>query len=109
MDLAEEEQALTDSMAALRVVVEWGYKQIRQFFSSLDSKRKLKVQEGPVAQAYQAALLLWNIHCCMYGGQTATVSPLCAAECRAVRISAFWKAIWGRRGAECGAVSSLDT
>jgi len=68
----DEEEAQNTDMARVRVSVEWGYKEVKQTFTSLDFKRKLKVREGPVALVYRCAALLWNVRTCLYGNQTAT-------------------------------------
>jgi len=68
---AEEDTQNTD-MAGLRVSVEWGYKEVKQVFTSLDFKRKLKIREGPVALVYRCTALLWNMRTCLYGSQTAS-------------------------------------
>jgi len=69
-DADEEEQ--NTNMAAVRVSVEWGYKEVKQVFTSLDYKRKLKVREGPVGLMYRCAVFLWNVRVCFYGSQTAS-------------------------------------
>jgi len=69
-DVYEEEQ--NTNMAAVRVSVEKGYKEIKQVFSCLDYKRKLKVREGPLGLMYRCAVFLWNVRVCFYGSQTAS-------------------------------------
>lgn len=67
--VTEEQEAYNAAMNALRIVVEWGYKDLKQVFSALDYKRKLKVREWPCGLVYQVAVLLWNVRCCLYGSQ----------------------------------------
>ena len=69
-ELTVEQEEYNAAMKALRIVFEWGYKELRQVFASLDYKRKLKLREGPCGLVYQAAVLLWNVRCCLYGSQT---------------------------------------
>jgi len=69
---ADEDTQNTD-MAGLPVFVEWGYKEVKQVFTSLDFKRKLNIREGPVTLVYRCAALLWNMRTCLNGSQTASV------------------------------------
>ncbi|OSX81041.1 hypothetical protein BU14_0027s0067 [Porphyra umbilicalis] len=50
--------------------MEWGYKELKQVFASLDYKRKLTLRDGPCGLMHPAAVLLWNVRCCLYGSQT---------------------------------------
>ena len=55
-DADKEEQ--NTNMAAVRVSVEWGYKEVKLVFKSLEYKRKLMVREGPVGLMYRCAVFL---------------------------------------------------
>ena len=68
---AEEEAQNTD-MARVRLSVEWRYKEVKQIFTSLDFRRKLKVREGPVALVYRCAALPWSVRTRLYGNHIAT-------------------------------------
>lgn len=72
VELQEEKEACKTDMAAVRVAVEWGYKEVKQVFPTLDFKRKLKINEDPDAMLYKVTVLSWNVRCCIYGGQTST-------------------------------------
>lgn len=72
IELDQEQEAHSTDMASLRVSVEWSLKEEKPLFPRLDFKRKLKIEEGLVAQRYRAAVFLWNICYSLYGGQTTT-------------------------------------
>jgi len=72
VELDEEEEAYNVDMAGVRVAVEWGYKEVKQVLTSLDFKRKLKIQEGLVVLVYRTAVFFCNIRCCLYGRKTGT-------------------------------------
>lgn len=71
-NLTDAQAAYNTAMSALRVSVEWAFKDIKQVFSYLDYSRKLKLQEGPVGLLYLVAALLWNLRSCLYGSQTSS-------------------------------------
>lgn len=72
------------AMSAVREAIEWTYKDVKQFWTSQDFRRSLRVRRAPVSLLYKSAALLWNFHVCMYpGGQTKThfdVPPPSLAE-----------------------------
>jgi len=68
--LGDEEEGFNVDMASVRVAVEWGYKVVKQVFPALDYKRKMKINECLVGFLYKVAVLLWNVRCCTYAGQT---------------------------------------
>jgi len=68
--LGDEEEGFNVDMASVRVAVEWGYKEVKQVFPALDYKRKMKINECPVGLLNKVAVLLWNVRCCTYAGQT---------------------------------------
>ena len=50
--------------------MEWSYKAIKQNFTVMDFKRKLKVLEAPIAVSYISSVLLWNFKQCFgHGGE----------------------------------------
>jgi len=65
-----EEQAYDGAMNRLREAVEWGFKEVKHQFTSLDFKRKLKICETSVGAQYLSGALLWNMRSCFYGNQT---------------------------------------
>lgn len=48
------------SMNAARIAVEWGYKDVKQMWTSQDFGRKLKIRKGPVGLLYVVSVLLRN-------------------------------------------------
>jgi hypothetical protein len=60
-------------MNSVRIAVEWTYKDIKQNWTSIDYKRKLKVREAPIAINYSCGILLWNFRVCLgYSGEVST-------------------------------------
>jgi hypothetical protein len=59
-------------MNSVRIAVEWSYKDIKQNWTSVDYKRKLKVREAPIAINCLCAVLLWNFR--VYLGYDGEVS-----------------------------------
>jgi len=47
VELTVEQEEYNAAMSALRIVVKWGYKELKQVFVALDYKRNLKLREGP--------------------------------------------------------------
>jgi nuclease HARBI1 len=63
---ADPETAIyTAKMNSIRIAVEWTYKDIKQNWTSIDYKRKLKVREAPIAINYLCGVLLWNFRVCL--------------------------------------------
>ena len=65
-NLSEEQKSLNKAMAASRITVEWIFKEVKQYWSTMDYKRKLRVGEFPVGALYIAAMLLTNFRNCVY-------------------------------------------
>jgi nuclease HARBI1 len=64
-------QAFNTALSQSRVAVEWSYKDIRQTWTALDFKRKLKINESPVGLLWTTGCLLWNIKVVLgHGSQT---------------------------------------
>jgi hypothetical protein len=69
---ATPEQLLYNAeMSAVRVAVEWSYKDVKAMWTTQDFKRKLKVRESPVAVLYIMSALLWNCKVCLQHGSQA--------------------------------------
>lgn len=68
--LTDDQISFNAAMSKVRVSVEWGYKDIKQYFTHLDMPRKLCLKKTPAAMLYICAALLWNIRVCFYGCQT---------------------------------------
>lgn len=68
--LGEDAIAFNAAMATSRVTVEWMFKEIKQFWTLLDFKRKLRIEQAPVAALYMAGMLLSNIRNCLYRNET---------------------------------------
>lgn len=64
-NLSAVQKAFNKAMSAVRISVEWYFKCVKQLWSFVDSKRKLRVRQMPVGLVYQAAVLLTNLHNCI--------------------------------------------
>jgi len=71
-DRLAAERAFHLSMSRVRETVERGYKDSKQYFTTLDFQRKLKIRETAVGKQYPGGALLCNIRSCLYGNQTAS-------------------------------------
>ena len=56
-------------MSAVRIAVEWCFKEITQQFSSLDYTRTQKVLLSPIELSYCVAVLFHNAHICLHQPQ----------------------------------------
>jgi nuclease HARBI1 len=69
---ASPEQLLYNAeMSAVRVAVEWSYKDVKAMWTTQDFKRKLKVRQSSVAVLYILSVLLWNCKVCFRHGSQA--------------------------------------
>jgi len=68
--LSRAELQFNKKMNRLRVTVEWGFGLLITLWSYFDLKRQMKVPLTPIASFYRIAVLLTNIHSCMYGNET---------------------------------------
>ena len=64
--LSSAQKAFNAGMSSVRVTVEWMFKEIKIYWSSVDFKRKLRVRQSPVGLLYLSAMLLTNIRNCCY-------------------------------------------
>ncbi|RPA93511.1 hypothetical protein L873DRAFT_1704691, partial [Choiromyces venosus 120613-1] len=62
------EEAVNVVMSGYRIVVEWGFAHIVNYWSFAVFKRGLKLHLSPVAAYYMIAVLLTNCHTCLHGG-----------------------------------------
>ena len=63
------EALFNQRMSAVRIAVEWSFKNITQLFSFLDFRRQMRIFKTPVAQLYINAAFFSNLHCCFYSNQ----------------------------------------
>lgn len=59
------------AMSKIRICVEWGFKDIIQYWTFLDFRQKMKIFKFPVAKYYIISAFLTHIHNCFYDNQTA--------------------------------------
>jgi hypothetical protein len=57
-------------MSKVREPVEWGYKNIINFFSFINFKASMQIFKLPVANYFICAAFLTNLRTCFYGNQT---------------------------------------
>ena len=68
--LTEEQCQFNTEMNRLRTSVEWGFKDIKKYFTHVDFTRKNIISNTPVGLHYIIAGLLWNFRACLYSSQT---------------------------------------
>jgi DDE superfamily endonuclease len=64
--LSAHQRAFNKQMSAARITVEWIFKEIKAYWSCVDFKRKLSINQSPVGALYIAAMLLTNFRNCVY-------------------------------------------
>lgn len=86
--LTSGQSAFNRAMSAARVTVEWHYKELKQYWTTVDFKRKMKVGEGPVGAVYLACLILTNLRNCLHPNPVShyfACSPLTLEEYLSLR------------------------
>ena len=56
-------------MSAVRITVEWIFKEVKMYFPIIDTKRKMKLCEAPVGLLYLETMLMCNLRNCIYPNQ----------------------------------------
>lgn len=69
-DLNANQRAFNAAMAESRVTVEWAFKEVKCYWTTVDFKRKMRLKESPIGALYQAAVVLTNMRACVYPNQT---------------------------------------
>lgn len=64
--LTRAQKKANTATASVRVTVEWAYKEVKLYWTTVDFKRKLRVGEVAVGMMYMGAILLHNIRNCLY-------------------------------------------
>lgn len=64
------EHQFNRAMSINRIVVEWSFGKIIQYFAFLDYKKNLKLLLQPVGKMYAVGAILTNCHTCLYGSET---------------------------------------
>ena len=65
------QQLFNKSMSSVRITIEWIFKEIKLYYSTVDFKRKLRLGESSVGMLYKAAMLVTNIRNAIYPNQVA--------------------------------------
>ena len=64
--LNENHKSFNMAISKSRVTVEWMFKEIKMFWTTMDYKRKLRILQAPSAALYFSGMVLCNIRNCMY-------------------------------------------
>lgn len=67
--LSAQERQFNCEMSSGRIIVEWGFAKVLQYFSFVDFKKNQKLLLQPIASHYFTAVLLSNCHTCLYGSE----------------------------------------
>jgi nuclease HARBI1 len=62
----EDQSAYNKAMSSCRISVEWIFKEVKMYWTSVDYKRKMRLLECPVGALYISAHLLTNFRNCVY-------------------------------------------
>ena len=71
-NLSAQQVAFNKAVSSARITVEWIFKEVKLYFTTMDYKRKMKVFESPVGSLYLAAMLRSNMRNCIYRNQVAS-------------------------------------
>lgn len=69
-NLTPQQTEYNKRMSALRIVVEWLFGDIANYYAFLDFKKKHKLYGGPIGKMYICCALLANAKTCLYGNGT---------------------------------------
>ena len=64
-----DERAFNLPMATGRITLDWLFKELKMYWTTMDYRRKLCVLQAPVGTLYIACMLLNNFRTCMYGNK----------------------------------------
>ena len=70
--LTPEQSQFNSSMSAVRVAVEWVFRDVVGYFAFLDYKKDLKIGMSPIGKMYIVCALLRNALVCLYGSSTSS-------------------------------------
>ena len=65
-NLSAPHRAFNSVMSRGIVTVEWYFKEVKLYWSTMDYKKKMRTGESPVGALYIAAMLLTNFRNCVY-------------------------------------------
>ena len=68
--LNEAQQAFNMAMSSVREAVEWGFVKVTTYWAFIDFSANQRLELQPVMAYYKLAILLANVHTCVYGSQT---------------------------------------
>lgn len=74
--LNQEELSFNQKMSMNRIAVEWLFGKILSLWSFVDYKKNQRLYLQPVGKHFKIAVLLTNIHTCIYGNQVSTMFNL---------------------------------
>jgi nuclease HARBI1 len=88
-NLSEEQKYLNKAMSASRITVEWNFKEVKQYWSTMDYNIKLRGGECPECALCTAAMLLTTCRNCVYPNTTAQYFP-----CRPLTLEEYLEHKW---------------
>ena len=69
-NMTAEQKSFNDTMASVRICVEWEFGHLIQKFSFLDFKQPQRIMLSPIAKYFMVSALIKNCHVCLNGSQT---------------------------------------
>jgi hypothetical protein len=75
--LTPEEQEFNKRMSAVREVVEWGFADVIRLWGALEWVPTQRMFNSAVGIQYRVAVLLTNMHICLYGSETSWYFKCC--------------------------------
>lgn len=69
-NLSEDMERYNRAMSEVRLTVEYGFQRVVTLWAFVDFKKNQKLKLSKIGKQYLVAIMLANLHCCMYGNQT---------------------------------------
>jgi hypothetical protein len=82
--LSAQQKRFNSEMSSGRIIVEWGFAKVLQYFGFVDFKKNQKLLLQPIASHYFTAVLLTNCHTCIYGSESSkhfSIQPPANTHC----------------------------
>lgn len=65
-NLSHALKVFNNAMSSVRITVEWYFKSLNIYWTSVDFKRKMRIGIGPVGLVYYVAMLISNMRNCLH-------------------------------------------
>lgn len=70
--LTEKQVEFYKVIAMVHIAVQWAFKDVKNYFTTMGFSRKLYLKNTPAGMFYLVATILWHFRVCLYKSQSAT-------------------------------------